>query len=68
MKKEEETTDKEEENIEESIKTLPDEEEDYFDYSVSDQIYLTFAKKIYNIIEEHLLTLLWLRIYLLKYG
>ena len=44
-KKEEETKDKEEEDRRESIKTLADEEEDYFDYSDSDHIYYTFVKK-----------------------
>ena len=38
-KKEEETKDKEEKYERKSIKTLVDEEEDYFDYSYSDHIY-----------------------------
>ena len=62
------TKDKEEEDGRESIKTLADEEEDYFDYSDSDHIYEPFVRKSkkYNIIEECALTLLRLRIYLLK--
>ena len=38
-KKEEETRDKEEEDGRESMKTLIDKEEDYFDYSDSDYVY-----------------------------
>ena len=51
-KKEEETKDKEEEDRRESIKTLADKMEDYFDYLYSDHI-LNFCKKIKRYIEYY---------------